>query len=263
MQLEIAISTLNHGLYKCKFEKGVQYLIVHQISDGEEDAYKRYIEQECQHIQIRYLQSNSIGISKSRNIALANAGADYVWLMDDDVTLNLNSLKAIENILITDSPEVLTVRHLQHNHKNGEAENTALFRHNHMTAMSVSSIDLIISKAALNAELRFDERFGLGAEFISGEEFIFLSDAIRQNKNGVLGCEILASTHTSVSSGHRFYKSDIGITSKFAMFDRVFRSFSWIMALLFIGKKAPLLLKNCRLFRAFMLYVRFYVLRRE
>jgi hypothetical protein len=76
-------------------------------------------------------------------------------------------------------------------------------------------------------EVRFDERFGAGAELYLGDEYIFISDLIKAGAK----CEfspLFVATHPSDSSGER-WGTQSDRRARAAVFDRVF------------GKSAPLI----------------------
>ncbi|MGY3568470.1 glycosyltransferase [Vibrio paucivorans] len=261
MLLEVAISTINQGLYNIQLLDGVEYLIVHQVTDGREREYQKFMEHSLLGFDVRYIQSAESGLSVSRNLALNSSQADYIWIMDDDTQLNLTAMKSIRALLLKHLPDILTLEHSKEPRLYGEGLSpiTVVKAHNYLSALSISSIDMIVSSKLKN---RFDVNFGLGARYVSGEEYIFLVDALNGGGKAIKS-KVIGSIHTDLSSGAFFYQSDLGIESKFAMFDRAHTHLSWLWSLAFLVKKSLLLSKRSRLGAALSLYLKHYRLPRR
>jgi hypothetical protein len=110
------------------------------------------------------------GLSKSRNALLTTLKSDYVWLIDDDVTITTNNLDTIYATL-KEYPEYdLLIG------KIGCADNEELFkrynkRSGYRGVLSVSSIEMIINKRFLfEKNIFFNNNLGLGARYPCGEE---------------------------------------------------------------------------------------------
>ncbi|WP_117236263.1 glycosyltransferase family 2 protein [Vibrio maerlii] len=258
MLLEVAISTINQGLYNIRLQEGVEYLIVHQVTDGREREYQKYTECSFFESSVRYMQSAESGLSVSRNLALSLSQADYIWIMDDDTQLNLTAMRSIRAMLSKHQPDILTLEHSKEPCVYGVhlSPTTIVKGHSYVSALSVSSIDMIVSSKLV---IRFDESFGLGARYVSGEEYIFLLDALNKGLRAVKS-EVIGSIHIGPSSGAFFYRSDLSIESKFVMFDRAHLKLSWLWSLAFIIKKSLLLFKHSRLGPALSLYLKHYLL---
>ena len=102
--------------------------------------------------------------------------------------------------------------------------------------MRVSSLEIAFRRSSLRSvELCFDERFGLGAEFPTGEENIFLIDALHKGLK-ILYLPIPIVIHPEYHSGGDFHNHNL-IMARGAMFCRMFARASWLVALAFAFKK--------------------------
>lgn len=180
LRLQILIST-----YGCRINnlnlriiRNVSYIIVHQkYEEGclEQIAYFQGRD------DIIYIKTDSVGLTCSRNIALEHFNADVGLISDDDVEFMDDIYHKIVN---------------EYNGKTGVklfkiiiSNDTREFRlypkgnkkYSKIDLLRVCSIEITFSKDVIDKGLRFDERFGIGGEFICGEESVFLKQAYDLN----------------------------------------------------------------------------------
>lgn len=234
--LQIAISTINDGIFKIKYHEKCNYLVVHQITNGSDYSFL-----------IKSLPSNVIykaefksGLSLSRNVALKYSTATYVWLMDDDVDIDICALDLLLDLLSDNPADIVLVNYsIGGKVKRIPSEINSLF-----SLPPFSSINIIVNRNILKKGLFFDERFGLGTSLPSGEEFVFLSDAYKLGASFHVVNQVF-SRHPPVTSGQDFYSSDMKICAKIEMFKRVFGQYRGVIySFLFFVKKIPILYKN-------------------
>lgn len=245
MNLEIVVSTLQDGIYELVFLPEFNYLVIHQVPD-EKDNDKYYSLVKTLPKNVRYILSNTKGLSISRNIGLKNSIADYIWIMDDDVKISKENLEQIE-MTIKNHPNV-DMYVINHSHmippiKNKLSAFPSFKRINYLSAMSISSIDMIIKRNSVN-NIKFDENFGLGTNLPSGEEYIFAIDMLKAKKNIIKVFDIY-SHHPEISSGYDFFSSNNKLKAKLEMFCRCYNPIlGYILYSFFITKKSRTLLKN-------------------
>ncbi|HHJ1257714.1 TPA: glycosyltransferase, partial [Proteus mirabilis] len=122
---------------------------------------------------VRYISTNTVGLSKSRNIGLNNAQGEYIWIMDDDVIILDSSLGEFDKMINTyQNIDMYVVRYtnklpFEKGKGKGKGKGKVI---NRFTAMSISSINMIIRRKSLGM-IRFNECFGLGSTYPSGEEY--------------------------------------------------------------------------------------------
>lgn len=222
-KIGLVISTLNKGIFNLQalFPAGVdEILIVHQVIDGNEDLYKSiYSSLEVKGIKI--IKMTGAGLSKSRNAGLKSTMSDYLLICDDDAAFESNLIKILQDAIHkfpdgdiftfkTKTPEGLPYKKYP----------DTIYVHSKRSSAKVSSIEILIKKSFLEkSKLEFDERFGLGSLFPTGEEFIFLSEAIAAGAKVIYIPEYIV-THPALSSGQRY--SDDLIRSKGALFARTY-----------------------------------------
>jgi glycosyltransferase involved in cell wall biosynthesis len=127
---------------------------------------------------ISYLER---GLSKSRNRAIENCQADIALIADDDVEFIPDFDKKIGDAFANfPDADVITFRVRTPEgqpYKKSYLDHS--FQHGRTSIYKTSSVEIAFRPDKVKGKgLRFDERFGLGAKYSSGEEVIFLNDCI-------------------------------------------------------------------------------------
>ena len=150
---------------------------------------------------IRVINSHDIGLSNSRNLALSTARGRLCVIADDDVVFKEGFDKQIVDCF-NEQPDaaVITFRYgrtglVAADYPAGKLQHTPA------TIIKVSSIEMVVNREIiLQKNITFNTAFGLGAEFQTGEEFLFLRSLIKSgNKVWYYPFEIVS--HAAVSSG--------------------------------------------------------------
>jgi len=226
MKIEVLLSTMNKknieelNLKERNITENI--LILNQI-----DNNKRYESK-----KIRMLNFRETGLSKSRNRALENASGDICLIADDDIKYKKGIFTKIRKIFEANpNIDIITFKCKK---KDSKYKNIS-FIHNYYTINSVSSIEIAFRrKNILKKEIKFDELFGLGAKFISGEENIFLKDCLDKGLK-IKFIPLIIAVHPDKSSG---YKWSEGLAiSKGALLYRLYGKLCYIYNLAFCIKK--------------------------
>lgn len=219
MKLSILVTTMNEDINKVLQElvpqiKKSEVIISHQITDGSKPLKK--IPK-----GVKYYYMYEKGLSKNRNNALKHATGDVCVVCDDDVRF----LEGFEDVIINSykknlSAEVITFKSINLQGKERKKYSNKIFQHSLVSILSVSSIEITFKrKSVLGNEISFDENFGLGAKYSSGEENIFLSDCKKKGLDLYFVPEII-NKHPQKSSGISYSKNRIETNIK--VFKRIF-----------------------------------------
>ncbi len=162
------------------------------------------------------------GVAKSRNQAINNTKTELLIFGDDDVEFHPAELaKAIKKF--EENPDLVMLL-LAAKDETGKARKHYPASDNRLTLLNsarAATYEMMIRVDAVKQlEVKFDERFGAGAELYLGDEYIFISDLIKAGAR----CEfspIFVATHPSDSSGER-WGTDTDRIARAAVFDRVF-----------------------------------------
>jgi glycosyltransferase involved in cell wall biosynthesis len=166
---------------------------------------------------------NDTGLSNSRNLGLKLSSSRYLYLTDDDVTLNKKSLLSAITLMNENSYDFLINRvgtPCGSNFKD-YSRKPSMQNVNFLNSFNVSSVEILLCvEFVKRSSVSFDTRFGLGAPLPSSEEYIFITDLLR---NGALGAfsDFLICLHPIETSG-RNMENPLSWISRGAMFRRVF-----------------------------------------
>lgn len=176
VQLEILISTMNRNsldFLEVMFQNNTlsefQILVINQTIENRIILSKEP--------KIRVINSFEKGLSKSRNLAIANAIGDICLLADDDVIY----LKGFEKLILKayashENTDLITFKTLTTENK---PYSTYPKKTNNLKDFIkyVLSIEITFKRlSVLNSGINFNENFGLGATFEDSENYIFLTD---------------------------------------------------------------------------------------
>jgi glycosyltransferase involved in cell wall biosynthesis len=188
MTINVLISTLNEGIQKVPNvlqieQSGVTYIIVHQFTV---EKYKD-IPKELIRPDVKIVQVNEKGLSKSRNRAIELADAEIAVLADDDVRYLPNTLEIIRAAYakLTDADGIcFKIKTPEGSSEYKEYSNT-LVKLKRNFVHYPSSIEITFKVQPIRSgNIRFDNRFGLGSElYKSAEEDVFLDDCIKKGLN--------------------------------------------------------------------------------
>lgn len=175
-KVQVLVSTMNqndHSLLE-KMSIQTEAIIVNQCGfDKTEQFY-------YQGKKIVWINSSTKGLSKSRNIAIANATADYCLIADDDLVYKDKYEEAVIKYF-TDNPDVSILRFkvngIERPLKKYPSQSGRIGRRE---IMKVSSVEIAFKLKDIKS-IRFDELIGAGAKYKMGEENAFLMECYRKN----------------------------------------------------------------------------------
>lgn len=243
-KLTLLIATMNEDILQLvskitHLPLEIDIIIGHQITNLSIDAIKLKETIESIRPNIKVIQRYEKGLSKSRNCALNNIKEGICLVTDDDVEFPDGfdqRILAAYNIL--PNADIITFQAKTPEDDFFKSYKTTSHPHTLRSVAKVSSIELTFNaQSIINSNLRFDERFGLGAEFSTSEEYIFLTDAIK-NKLKVYYCPQTIAIHPKESSGKVFDENML--IAKGAVIRRVYKNKATLISTAFALKKYPL-----------------------
>jgi len=165
------------------------------------------------HPRIRVINVFDKGLSKSRNLALDNAMGKLCIITDDDVVFkvdfcdhittafNENRASALISFRVEKTEGILYKKYPLQRLTTTKLSNR----------LNIMSIEMAVNREKVrNAKLKFNEHFGLGAQFCMGEEAIFLNDAKKLGLGLVMEPRVIAmhstqDTHNRISVWDKYY----------------------------------------------------------
>lgn len=151
---------------------------------------------------IRVINSFEKGLSKSRNLALRNALAPIILISDDDVVYE----KDFDKIILEAFNKNPKANLITFKAKNFEGKPYRLYpkdalKHDINTIKGVLSVEIAINVGKIRKlKIFFNERFGLGSEFETAEEYLFTREVLKRGSHCYFYNRSLVS-HSGFNSG--------------------------------------------------------------
>lgn len=188
MKYSIIIATINRSdlINKCiksiKEQEYKNYEII--VVDQSDDIKTKKIVDKYENI--KYIKIKPNGLSNARNIGIMHSSGDYICLLDDDAEYSKNFLKNINEFLSNNN--VAIVGGKVKDKKTGQVFLTGM--QNSIKKLSEDNIEdylvstaLVIDSKLLKTINGFDENFGAGSRYGSGEETDLILRIYYNNKN--------------------------------------------------------------------------------
>lgn len=206
--------------------EGVEYLVSWQDPDNSADIPEELIRPD-----IRVCRSVSKGLSHNRNLALSAAHGEICLIADDD--------------LIYTAGQLLNIIHAYHSHPEAdiitfrfESETEKRVYPSHSFNLDsppkgyfITSFEIAFRlDKVLASGVMFDERFGIGAPFIAGEEDIFVHELLRHGLKGIFLPQTIATHNHATTSTREAGNPDI-VRTKGAVFT-IIHPRSWPLRML-------------------------------
>lgn len=252
-RLSICIATIDDRIEHLRLPEqqqpdSIEWIVIHQITDTTD--YSAFYATHP-HVQFHTMQGK--GLSRSRNAALQLATGEWIYLCDDDITLSAELLSILESAAAHwPDAAILTFQLRTPGGAFFKNYPQAPMLHHQRSIGGVSSGEIILRKKAVDqGAVRFDERFGLGANFISGEEYLMLRHAMREGIP-IAFYPAAIGTHPENSTGNNF--TPALVQSKGAIIATTYGHACWMLNFLYAIRKHPVYRHQLGFF-AFLKYI--------
>lgn len=183
--LQVLICTFADGIRRVAARshpqiEGVEYIVSWQASDGIK------IPDVLHRDDFKIFRTSSVGLASNRNNALSLASAPLLLISDDDVDYSAsNLLTVIDDFSIHDDADIIVFRfNSKSSHKNYPEFKVSLT--NPPKGYYTNSIEIAFRRLPIaERKIWFNENFGIGTPFGSGEEDIFIKDALDKGLTGI------------------------------------------------------------------------------
>ena len=215
--LTIAYSTLPNRVKAIVFpERRPDREVLVQVQNPQEISYV-VSEKTAKIIEMR-----SVGVAKSRNAAIERASGKYLLFADDDITFSENGIAEALEYFEANPDCAIALTQAKDDSGALRKEYFNEIKPLRLTnSARAATYELMIRVDAFREKgIKFDEEFGAGAENYLGDEYIFISDALRAGLKGV-HLPVVLATHPTESSGSR-WGSEKDLSARQKVFSRVF-----------------------------------------
>ena len=226
MNLEVLISCMNQQDMIIAEQTGIQTdaLIINQCTQSEilneiKFDQKTSGVQNQTHMNIRMQNTNTRGLSKSRNLAIQHAVGDVCLLCDDDEQLDSSYedtiLKAYEAL---PNADIICFR-ISNQPSRLKQETQRLTK---WTAMRIASWQITFRRESIiESRIRFDEDMGAGTGNGGGEEVKFLRDCIKAGLKAYYVPKSIGTVAQTESTWFKGFDRDFfykrGITNRYML----------------------------------------------
>jgi glycosyltransferase involved in cell wall biosynthesis len=236
MSVELLVTTMNGRLPMLLNDgdavRDCRIVIVNQFSTDKERLAEADVPD-----NVRIFDYREKGVARSRNRALDHAEGTIAILCDEDTRMVAGLAQRVERAFAADPrADILTFKVRTPEGAPYKRYRKARRRHNRLSIVGVSEVEIAFRLDAIRRHgLRFDERFGLGALFPSGEGNILLADALSYGLTVDYFPEDIV-VHPFESSGKRFQNHAL-LFSKGALFRRMFGASGSLVSRAFVLAK--------------------------
>lgn len=179
-QLQVMVSTFgSEGINRISLSshpmvEGVEYIVSWQTGDTPAAIPASMAMRPDMHIY----PSSTKGLAVNRNLALSHATAPLLLVGDDDVCYSAESLKSVVDAFAS-HPDADFIAFQYESKNSAKSYPSAPHSLSHPPkGYYISSIEMAFRREAVGDKIRFNENFGIGATFPSGEEDLFLKDCL-------------------------------------------------------------------------------------
>ncbi len=184
----------------------------------------------------KVLELKNRGVAKSRNAVIENASGKYLIFGDDDITFDESAIQQLIDYFES-HPEcsIIMAQAVDETgvlRKSYPAKQHKLTRFNSAKA---ATYEMMIRVDAIKSKgVSFDESFGAGVPNFLGDEYIFITDALKKGLRGTF-LPIQVAIHPKESSGST-WGTRLDLSARAAVFSRVFGITAPIFRALFLLK---------------------------
>lgn len=221
-------------LYDSLSEQTYQSFEVILVTQGNHDLMDEIIRGYS--FNFTHIRSNTKGLSVARNIGLKYIAGEYFTITDDDCFYAdyafekvMQKMESTHAAAICFKFQDFDTKQTVRKYETIPIQNISMIR-----ILGVASIEIFFKTSAVS-NIRFDESFGVGSFYNSGEEAIYLRDIKKECKAAIAYCPDNIVFHKV--KGKSQYMGGDGVVSKAAIFRRIYGpAFGIFIFILFVLK---------------------------
>ncbi|HEM4130164.1 TPA: glycosyltransferase family 2 protein [Streptococcus suis] len=244
----VLVATLDHENVDQLLEEmnlnTVETIVINQSRSAREET----IVEQREYATI--VHSCALGLSASRNEALSYAGIDVICQVADDDLVFVDNYQEIVNKAYHEYPDAdVIIFYVDFENHAIKRPKLSQGKMSYLDAMRASSVQISFKKSSLDkVGILFDERFGIGAQYGSGEETILLFDALRKGLKLYSYPEKIASLKERESHWDRSNTPE-NCRKRGAIYKRMSPNWYWLLIFQFAIRKRKLMLPEISMFQ--------------
>ena len=187
--------------------------------------------------EVVFIESSERGLSRSRNMAIANASADICILCDNDVEYRDGYERIILDAFEKNKNADLIVFFIKRKERNAPIFSGER-RMGYLSVLKIFSPEIAFRRESVK-DIRFDPLFGAGAKYCMGEENLFLYECLKRGKKILYVPVQIAALREEESSWFTGYDKRFFV-SRGANYAAMTKSFANLLILQFAIRKRKL-----------------------
>lgn len=187
--------------------------------------------------EYKHIPMEGRGIAIARNIGLPHINGDVLAFADDDGWYDKEALQIVKEHIEKYDPDIVTFRHIDpyKNEYTRAYPESEILGFKKMDTLKQMSLDIYININRVPVYIDgFDERFGVGSKYNSGEENIYLMDLYNKGYKKMYYFPIIIAYHPKKECNYLDEQSFIG---KGPLFKRLFGSIIGLPMIIGFGLK--------------------------
>lgn len=180
MGIEVLVSTMNQNDFSLLDRMNIESdaLIINQCNEKGDTTFIH------KNHSIKWINTETRGLSTSRNMGI-NAASNEICILSDDDIVFVEGYKSVVAEQFRKYPEadIITfqVEGIEGKFKNYGKNSKNIYFHN---SMKVSSVEIAFKLDSIRKKkIQFNDLFGAGSKYLMGEENIFLIECIKKKLN--------------------------------------------------------------------------------
>lgn len=247
MNLEVLVATMYNEDFSIVNEMNIKTdaIIINQCNENKEEIYK------VNNNVIKKFSYNEKGLARSRNRALEKASGEICIIADDDVIYEDNYKEIILNAF-KENPKadiiIFNIQSLNYNRKGRDIKK--ITKVNKFNYMRYGSCRIAFRRNKIEKfNIKFDELFGAGGVYTSGEDTIFMSECLKKGLSIYTNPGKIANVKQESSSWFNGYNKKF-FFDKGAIFARINPKLSGLLNCQFILRKYKLYKNDISIYQA-------------
>ena len=194
--------------------------------------------------EYKHIDAGGVGCSVSRNATMDYCTGDVYTFTDDDCWYADNTLEIVKEHFEKYDPDIAIFQHFDPIVKKSTADypKEPIMGISRRQTLKQLTLDMWFNAHQLDPMTnRFDERFGIGKKYNSGEENIFIMDAYNEGKRKMYYFPVIVAYHPYKRVN---YTDPTSIIGKGPLFKRLFGGFTGFVLFIAFGLKKRKLIKD-------------------
>jgi glycosyltransferase involved in cell wall biosynthesis len=232
-QIETLVVTMNQNTYDLHEKMNIQGKAI--ISN--QNNQNSYLE--LDEGRIKYINTNTTGVGKNRNIGLLYSDCDICLFADDDVVYHTDYLISIGEAFkkLPNADIIIFNIDTINSNLSNRRKNNRIKRVRYYNFLNYGTVRIAVKrKEVLKSNIWFTIEFGGGTSYSSGEDSVFLHDSLKNGLKIYTYPKSIGTVDQGKSTWFEGY-NDKYFIDKGALIKKMFPKTYWILVLVYFSNR--------------------------